>query len=158
FMLSRFAARHAVAVATLVAMAAPSLASAGVGVVTAPGFTAEVAVADVGRPIQLAFDRAGRLVVLGHGRRGDAAGEIHRFDVARALPIDAEGTPRVVIPFSQAPRKTALGRLVVDPRTDDVCLGEDNGHRVSRLSTDHRLTAVAVGLQHLVGGSSIALD
>lgn len=157
-MLSRFAARHAVAVATLVAMAAPSLASAGVGVVTAPGFTAEVAVTDVGRPIQLAFDRAGRLVVLGHGRRGDAAGEIHRFDVARGLPIDAERTPRVVIPFSEAPRKTALGSLAVDRRTDDIYLGEENGNRVSRLSADHRLTTVAVGLQHLVGGSSMTLD
>src|SRR5437667_7303349 len=109
-LLSRFAARHAVAVATLVAMAAPSLASAGVGVVTAPGFTAEVAVTDVGRPIQLAFDRAGRLVVLGHGRRGDAAGEIHRFDVARGLPIDAERTPRVVIPVSEVARPTGPGR------------------------------------------------
>src|SRR5881227_2400910 len=157
-MLSRFAARHAVAVATLVAMAAPSLASAGVGIVTAPGFTAEVAVTDVGRPIQLAFDRAGRLVVLGHGRRGDAAGEIHRFDVARGLPIDAERTPRVVIPFSEAPRKTALGSLAVDRRTDDIYLGEENGNRVSRLSADHRLTTVAVGLQHLVGGSSMTLD
>jgi len=160
FPLSRFAARHAAAIVVLATTAAPCVASAGAaaGVVTAAGFTAEVAVADVGRPIQLAFDRAGRLVVLGHGRRGDAAGEIHRFDVARALPIDAEGTPRVVIPFAQAPRKTALGSLAVDPRTDDIYLGEENGNRVSRLSTDHRLTAVAVGLQHLVGGSSIALD
>ena len=160
FALSRFAARRALALATLVAMTAPCVARAGtaVGVVTAPGFTAELAVTDVGRPIQLAFDRAGRLVVLGHGRRGDAAGEIHRFDVARALPIDAERTPRVVIPFSQAPRKTALGSLAVDPRTDDVYLGEENGNRVSRLSTDYRLTTVALGLQHLVGGSSIALD
>jgi DNA-binding beta-propeller fold protein YncE len=160
FTLSRFAARRAAAIVALVATAAPCVASAGAatGVVTAAGFTAEVAVADVGRPIQLAFDRAGRLVVLGHGRRGDAAGEIHRFDVARALPVDAEGTPRIVIPFSQAPRKTALGSLTVDPRTDDIYLGEENGNRISRLSTDHRLTAVAVGLQHLVGGSSIALD
>ena len=160
FPLSRFAAPRAVAIATLMVMATPCLAWSGpaVGVVTAPGFTAEIAVTDVGRPIQLAFDRAGRLVVLGHGRRGDAAGEIHRFDVVRGVPIDAERTPRVVIPFSQAPRKTALGSLAVDPRTDDIYLGEENGNRVSRLSTDHRLTAVAVGLQHLVGGSSIALD
>jgi len=40
----------------------------------------------------------------------------------------------------------------------DLYLGEENGNRVYHLSTDHRLTAVAIGLQHLVGGSSIALD
>ena len=128
------------------------------GVVVAPGLTAEVVVADVGRPIQLAFDRAGRLVVLGHGRSGDAAGEIHRFDLTRLLPIDAERTPRVVIPFSAAPRKTTLGSLVVDPRTGDLLLGEENGNRVYRLAAESRLTAIAIGLQHLVGGSSIAVD
>jgi hypothetical protein len=112
----------------------------------------------VGRPIQLAFDHGGRLVVLSHGRRGDAAGEIHRLDVTWPLPIDAGRAPRVVIPFSEAPRKPTLGSLAVDPRTGDLYLGEENGNRVYHLSTDHRLTAVAVGLQHLVGGSSIALD
>ena len=158
FGLSRFAARAAASVALVTALACVASAGAPTGVVVAPGFTAEIAVTDVGRPIQLAFDRAGRLVVLGHGRSGDAAGEIHRFDVTRAMPIDAERAPRVVIPFSAAPRKTALGSLAVDPRTDDIYLGEENGNRVSRLSNDHRLTAVAIGLQHLVGGSSIALD
>ena len=128
------------------------------GIVVAPGLAADIVVSDVGRPIQLAFDRAGRLVVLGHGRSGDAAGEIHRFDLTRSLPIDAERTPRVLIPFSEAPRKTTFGSLVVDPSTGDLILGEENGNRVYRLATESRLTAVAVGLQHLVGGSSIALD
>src|SRR2546426_12141168 len=128
------------------------------GVQAAPGLIAEVVVTDVGRPIQLAFDRGGRLVVLSHGRRGDAAGEIHRLDVTQALPIDAGRAPRVVIPFSEAPRKPTLGSLAVDPRTGDLYLGEENGNRVYHLETHSRLTAVAVGLQHLVGGSSIALD
>jgi hypothetical protein len=155
--MSRFsAALTAALLATVAGVAAR--AAAVVGIQTAPGLTAEVVVTDVGRPIQLAFDHGGRLVVLSHGRRGDAAGEIHRLDVTWPLPIDAGRAPRVVIPFSEAPRKPTLGSLAVDPRTGDLYLGEENGNRVYHLSTDHRLTAVAVGLQHLVGGSSIALD
>src|SRR5882672_9119826 len=117
-------------------------AGAASSVQPAPGFMAEVVVTDVGRPIQLAFDRGGRLVVLSHGRRGDAAGEIHRLDVTGSQPIDAGRAPRVVIPFSAVPRKPALGSLAVDPRTGDLYLGEENGNRVYHLSTDHRLTAV----------------
>ena len=145
--------------AALIALATPRHArtESVPGVVTAAGVTAELVVSDIGRPIQLAFDPAGRLVVLGYGRRGDAAGEIHRFDVTRAVPIDAAHAPRVLIPFSE-PRKTTLGSLAVDARTGDLYLGEENGNRVYRLATESRLTAVAVGLQHLVGGSSIALD
>src|SRR2546428_8970523 len=155
--MSRFSAALA---AALIAVAAGLAARPGAAssVQTAPGLIAEVVVTDVGRPIQLAFDRGGRLVVLSHGRRGDAAGEIHRLDVTRSLPIDAARAPRVVIPFSEAPRKPTLGSLALDPRTGDLYLGEENGNRVYHLSTDSRLTAVAVGLQHLVGGSSIALD
>jgi hypothetical protein len=160
FRMSRFSAASAVLATALFATAVSLAARAGAasGVHTAAGFTAEVVVTDVGRPIQLAFDHGGRLVVLSHGRAGDAAGEIHRFDVTRALPIHAGQAPRVVIPFSEEPRKPALGSLAVDPRTGDFYLGEENGNRVYRLSIDNRLTAVAVGLQHLVGGSSIALD
>src|SRR5947209_6386283 len=155
--MSRFSAALA---AALIAVAAGLAARPGAAssVQTAPGLIAEVVVTDVGRPIQLAFDRGGRLVVLSHGRRGDAAGEIHRLDVTQALPIDAGRAPRVVIPFSEAPRKPTLGSLAVDPRTGDLYLGEENGNRVYHLETHSRLTAVAVGLQHLVGGSSIALD
>lgn len=160
FGLSRFGVAGAAFGAALVATAAVLgvRADAASGILTAAGLAMEVVVTDVGRPIQLAFDPDGRLLILSHGRRGDAAGEIHRLDLTRALPIDAERTPRVVIPFSEAPRKTALGSLAVDPRTGDLYLGEENGNRVYRLSSDSRLTAVAVGLQHLVGGSSIALD
>jgi len=149
----------AVLSASLVALATPGPARTEPvsGVVTATGLTAELVVTDIGRPVQLAFDPAGRLVVLGYGRRGDAAGEIHRFDVTQSLPIDAEHAPRVLIPFSEA-RKTTLGSLAVDARTGDLYLGEENGNRVYRLATESRLTAVAVGLQHLVGGSSIAVD
>jgi hypothetical protein len=127
------------------------------GVQTAPGLTAEVVVTGVGRPIQLAVDGAGLLVVLSHGRRGDAAGEILRIDPA-LLPVDAERLPRVVVPFSEAPRKRAFGSLAVDRQTGLLYLGEENGNRVYRLSKDSRLTPAAVGLDHLVGGSSIALD
>jgi NHL repeat len=160
FGLSRFAAAQAALAAALLATAVGLAARAGAasGVQTAPGLMAEVVVTDVGRPIQLAFDRGGRLVVLSHGRRGDAAGEIHRLDVTGSQPIDAGCAPRVVIPFSASPRKPALGSLAVDPRTGDLYLGEENGNRVYHLSTDQRLTTVAIGLQHLVGGSSIALD
>ncbi len=160
FALSRFAAARVALAAVLFATAVGLATRAGAasGVQTAPGLMAEVIVTDVGRPIQLAFDRGGRLVVLSHGRRGDAAGEIHRLDVTGPLPIDGGRVPGVVIPFSEAPRKPALGSLAVDPRTGDLYLGEENGNRVYHLATDHRLTAVAIGLQHLVGGSSIALD
>jgi len=159
FRLSRFARFAVVLVAVVMALATPRAVRTETvpGIVTAAGVTTELVVTDIGRPIQLAFDPAGRLVVLGYGRRGDAAGEIHRFDVTGALPIDAEHAPRVLIPFSEA-RKTTLGSLAVDTRTGDLYLGEENGNRVYRLATESRLTAVAVGLQHLVGGSSIALD
>ena len=160
FRLSRLAtALCAVAVAIVVSRMALAQRGAVVsGVVTAAGFGADLVVSDIGRPMQLAFDRGGRLVVLSHGRRGDAAGEVHRFDVTRPLPIDAERAPHVVIPFAEAPRKMTLGSLALDPRTGDLYLGEENGNRVYRLSTESRLTPVAIGLQHLVGGSSIALD
>jgi hypothetical protein len=128
------------------------------GVQTASGLGMEVVVTGVGRPIQLAFDDTGRLVVLGHGRRGDAAGEILRLDLTGPLPVDADHLPRVVIPFSQSPRQTALGSLALDRRTGDLYLGEENGNRVYRLSADSQLAPVAIGLNQLVGGSSIALD
>jgi hypothetical protein len=142
----------------IVAVALVTREPAASGVQTAPGLAMEVVVTGVGRPIQLAFDGAGRLVVLGHGRRGDAAGEILRLDLTVPLPVDADHLPRVVIPFSQAPRKTALGSLALDRRSGDLYLGEENGNRVYRLSADSQLAPVAIGLNHLVGGSSIALD
>ena len=52
-----------------------------------PAYRAEVAVAGVPRPVQVALDAAGRLVILSHGWRGDAAAEIYRLDPG-ALPMD----------------------------------------------------------------------
>jgi hypothetical protein len=122
------------------------------------GATAEVIATAIGRPIQLAFDPGGRLVVLGHGFRGDVAGEIRWLDVGDAMPIDGARSPRLVIPYTDDARGTALGSLVIDPRTGRIYLGEENGHRVHRLGAGHHLTPVAIGIQHLLGGSAIALD
>jgi hypothetical protein len=46
----------------------------------------------------------------------------------------------------------------VDPASGDLFLGEENGNRIYRLGTSQRLQAVAIGLDHLLGGSTIALD
>jgi hypothetical protein len=118
----------------------------------------EVVVTGIPRPIQLALDAKGVLVVLGQGWRGDAAGEIYRIDPRGSLPVDATRAPRVVIPFAGEPRKTTFGSLAVDPGSGDLFLGEENGNRIYRLGTDQRLQVMAVGLNHLLGGSAIALD
>ena len=122
------------------------------------GFRVEVVVTGIPRPIQLARDEDGMLIVLGHGWRGDAAAEIYRIDLRGALPVDAARVHRVVIPFASEPRKTVFGSLAVDPLNGDLFLGEENGNRIYRLGTDQRLQVVAVGLNHLLGGSAIALD
>ncbi len=115
-------------------------------------------VTGIPRPIQLGLDAQGALVVLSQGWRGDAAGEIYRVDPRGSAPVDATRAPRVVIPFAGEPRKTAFGSLAVDPGSGDLFLGEENGNRIYRLGADQRLQAVAVGLDHLLGGSTIALD
>ena len=122
------------------------------------GLRVEVVVTGIPRPIQLGFDGQESLVVLSQGWRGDAAGEIFRIDVRGSQPVDVTRAPRVVIPFAGEPRKTALGSLAVDPASGDLFLGEENGNRIYRLGAGHRLQAVAVGLDHLLGGSSIAVD
>lgn len=122
------------------------------------GLRVEVVVTGIPRPIQLALDGQGALVVLSQGWRGDDAGEIYRIDLRGSPPVDATRAPRVVIPFAGEPRKTALGSLAVDPASGDLFLGEENGNRIYRLAAGHRLQAVAVGLDHLLGGSTIALD
>ena len=129
-----------------------------VGAQVAPGFRVEVVATGVPRPIQLALDPRGRLVVLSAGSLGDAAGEIYRLDVRAALPIDAARVPRVVIPFADQVRKAVLGSLAVDPRSGSVFLGEENGNRIYRLGDEPRLQPVAVGLNHLVGGTALTLD
>ena len=128
------------------------------GAEVAAGLRAEVVITGIPRPIQLAFDVRGGLVVLSQGWRGDAAGEIYRLDPRGPAPVDAARAPRVVIPFAEEPRKSALGSLALDARTGDLFLGEENGNRIYRLGAGQRLEAVVVGLNHLLGGSALVLD
>ncbi len=128
------------------------------GVDVAPGFRIDIVATGVPRPIQLAIDKRGRLVVLSPGWSGDAAGEMYRLDLRGFLPVDAARLPRLVIPFADEPRKMVLGSLALDPGSGDLFLGEENGNRIYRLGADQRLQAVAVGLNHLLGGSSLTLD
>jgi hypothetical protein len=138
------------------------LLAASLGVASAAevpeGFRVEVVVTGIPRPIQLALDAQGTLVVLGQGWRGDAAAELYRIDPRGPLPVDAARMPRVVIPFASEPRKMALGSLAVDHRNGDLFLGEENGNRIYRLGADQRLQPLVVGLNHLLGGSALALD
>lgn len=127
------------------------------GIRVADGFVAEIVVTGVVRPIQVAFDSDARLVVLSHGRGGDAAGEVVWVDLRNALPIDATPLPRVVIPFAEG-RQIVFGSLAVDPRGGGLFLGEENGNRVYYLTREARLRPAAVGVHHLVGGSGMALD
>jgi len=128
------------------------------GADVAPGFRIEVVATEVPRPIQLALDARGRLVVLSAGWSGDAAGEIYRLDLRGPLPIGAARVPRLVIPFVEESRKTVFGSLAADPSTGDLFLGEENGNRIYRLGVDQRLQAVTIGLNHLVGGAALTLD
>jgi sugar lactone lactonase YvrE len=107
--------------------------------------------------VQIAVDASTHLVVLSHGWRGDAAAELFHLDLA-ALPLDASRSPRMIIPFSEGPRKIAFGSLALDPRSGDLFMGEENGNRVYRLSARGRLTLFGVGLNHLLGGSSLTFD
>ncbi len=124
----------------------------------APGLRVEVVVTGITRPVELAFDASGRLVVLSHGCCGEAAGELHWVDLAGSFPVDASRVPRVVIPFPDRSRKVPFGSLAVDPRSGDLFLGEENGNRIYRLTAEHKLALFAVGLYHLVGGGSLAFD
>jgi len=126
------------------------------GVRVADGFVAEIVVTGVVRPIQVAFD-SDALVVLSHGRGGDAAGEVVWIDLRSTLPVDASPLPRVLIPFAEG-RRIVFGSLAVDPRGGALFLGEENGNRVYHLTRDARLRPAAVGVNHLVGGSGMALD
>ncbi len=122
------------------------------------GSRVEIVVTGIPRPIQLARDGDGMLVVLGQGWRGDSAGELYRVDLRGTLPVDDARALRVVVPFASEPRKTALGSLAVDPHSGDLFLGEENGNRIYRLGSTQHLRPVAVGLNHLLGGSTLALD
>jgi len=131
--------------------------SPAAAVEVAPGLTVDVVVAGVPRPVQVALDASRHLVILSHGRQGDAAAELYRLDV-NALPLDASREPRVVIPFSAGPRKAAFGSLAVDPRSGDLFLGEENGNRIYRLRDPGQLTLFGVGLNNLLGGSSLTFE
>lgn len=110
----------------------------------------------VSRPLQLAVD--GRtLVVLSPCSRGDCAGEIYRIDLDGELPVDLSRQPHVQIPFADS-RMATLGSLALDPATRQLFLGEENGARIYRLSSDERLTTYATGLHRLAGGSTLAFD
>ena len=131
--------------------------SPATGVEVAPGLTVEIVVSGVPRPVQVALDASRHLVILSHGRQGDAAAELYRLDV-NAFPLDASREPRVVIPFSAGPRKAAFGSLAVDPRSGDLFLGEENGNRIYRFQNPGQLTLFGVGLNHLLGGSSLTFE
>src|SRR5262249_56248479 len=55
-------------------------------------------------------------------------------------------------------RKAILGSLAVDPRSGTLFPGEENGNRIYRLGDEPRLDPVAIGLNHLVGGTALTLD
>jgi len=131
--------------------------SSAAGVEVAPGLRVDVVVSGVPRPVQVALDGSRHLVILSHGRQGDAAAEIYRLET-NALPVDASWEPRVVIPFSADPRKAAFGSLAVDPRSGDLFLGEENGNRIYRFQSPGQLTLFGVGLNHLLGGSSLTFE
>lgn len=133
------------------------LGPTSLGVEVGPDLRAEAVVVGVPRPVQLALDGSGHLVILSHGWRGDAAAKLYRFEVA-ALPLDATRSPRVVIPFSEEHRQVAFGSLALEPRSGDLYMGEENGNRVYRLSAQGRLTLFGVGLNQLLGGSSLTFD
>ena len=136
----------------------PSSPRPATGADVAAGLRVDVVATGVPRPIQLALDALGGLVVLSHGWGGDAAAEVYRFDLRGPRPVDATLGPRVVVRFADESRKTVFGSLAVDPRSGNLFLGEENGNRIYRLGADQRLQAVAVGLNHLLGGSALALD
>jgi len=148
----RFSLLAVIAVVALLAVRETGAVDVGTGL------RIDLVVTGMPRPDQLAFDRRGRLVALGRGASGDTAGELYRFDLRDPGPIEAGRAPRVVIPFADPVRKPVFGSLAVDPSSADVFLGEENGNRIYRLGEDQRLQVAVVGLNHLLGGSALALD
>jgi hypothetical protein len=139
--------RFAVAVAMAVITLAPMAHAQGARDILATG---------VPRPLQLAVD--GRvLLVLSPGAGGESAGEIYRVPLDGPGPLDLTGQPRTRIPFAGG-GGTTLGSLAVDPATDALYLGEENGKRLWRLGADGRLVLYATGLRRLQGGSTLTFD
>jgi hypothetical protein len=116
----------------------------------------EVVAIGVPRPLQLAIE--GRsLLVLGPGALGDSAGELYRVDLDAPRPVDLSRQPRVRIPYPAA-NPTTLGSLAVHRPSRAVFLGEENGRRIYRLTSDEQLALYATGLRRLLGGSTLAVD
>lgn len=116
----------------------------------------EVVAVGVPRPLQLAID--GRsLLVLGPGALGDSAGELYRVDLDAPRPVDLSRQPRVRIPYPAA-NPTTLGSLAVHRASRAVFLGEENGRRIYRLTSDEQLGLYATGLRRLLGGSTLVVD
>jgi hypothetical protein len=97
------------------------------------------------------------LVVLGPGALGDSAGELYRVDLDAPRPVDLARQPRVRIPFPAA-NPTTLGSLALHRASRAVFLGEENGRRIYRLTTDEQLSLYATGLRRLLGGSTLLVD
>lgn len=141
--------RGAVAAAlALTALAGPAAPAAKSGL--------DVVATGIPRPLQLAVD-GGSLLVLSPGLGGDSAGELYRIELGAEEAVDLGRQPRLRIPFTDS-RMATLGSLVLRPSTTEVFLGEENGQRVWRLAADGRLTAYAVGLRRLGGGSTLVFD
>jgi hypothetical protein len=116
----------------------------------------EVIANGVPRPLQLAID--GRtLLVLGPGALGDSAGELYRVDLDAPRPVDLSRQPRIRIPYPAA-NPTTLGSLAVHRASRAVFLGEENGRRIYRLTSDEQLALYATGLRRLLGGSTLVID
>ena len=115
----------------------------------------ELVATGVPRPLQLAFERR-TLVVLAPAARGDAAGEVHRLELS-VLPVDVTRLPRVRVPFLDG-RLATLGSMALEPASNDLFLGEENGARVYRLDAHERLTPYLEGLRRLPGGSALTFD
>jgi hypothetical protein len=117
----------------------------------------DVVATGVPRPLELLVDGQS-LVVLSPGAQGGVAAEIYRVPLQTAdPPIDLGRQPRVRLPLADA-SATILGSLALDARSGDLLLGEENGTRIWRLSTNGLLTLYATGLRRLAGGSVLAFD
>ena len=115
----------------------------------------ETVVTGLLRPLQLVWDGQA-LIVLSYSAHGDAAGELYRIPIDSSVPIDLTQRPSR-IPFRGA-EGTTLGSLARDPESGALFVGEENGTRVWRLSSDERLTPYVTGLRRLGGGGTVIFD
>jgi len=107
---------------------------------SAPARRVEIVATGVPRPLQLALDRAGALVILSPGAAGDSAAEIFRVTLEGPFPVDLARAPRVRIPFAAGPRKAALGSLAIDPESGALFLGEENGKKLQKMAAEGYLS------------------